>query len=217
MKFSLQNAYINSHFNRLMWSNKYMGPDERKTWRNSVGNQPSLHQAPTRSGAQENYNSEIKASPESSLDPDCPAKRTRSGHIYHTVCAQHKPIITHSAPQSSSADDFLKLTPSSLKALQKGLQVTESHLTELETQALKIQQKDLYPSYQMSWNQPTPRKSKKVTISDNIQVRNLDRDISLKIEHPQREICTTVDTINTLFLGLDFSTHELFLPLGKHT
>lgn len=139
MKFSLQNAYINSHFNRLMWSNKYMGPDELKTWRNSVGNQPSLHQAPTRSGAQENYNSEIKASPESSLDPDCPAKRTRSGHIYHTVCAQHKPIIAHSATQSTSADDFLKMTPSALEALQKGLQSSENHLTVLERQALQLQ------------------------------------------------------------------------------
>jgi hypothetical protein len=39
MKFSLQNVYINSHFNRLMKQNKYLGPDERKTWRNSVGDQ----------------------------------------------------------------------------------------------------------------------------------------------------------------------------------
>jgi hypothetical protein len=46
MKFSLQNAFINSHSNRLMRLNKCMGPDERKTWRNSVGNQPSLRQVP---------------------------------------------------------------------------------------------------------------------------------------------------------------------------
>ena len=179
MKFSLQNAYINSHFNRLMWSNKYMGPDERKTWRNSVGNQPSLHQAPTRSGAQENYNSEIKASPESSLDPDCPAKRTRSGHIYHTVCAHHKPIITHSATQSTSADGFLQMTPSALEVLQKGQQSSESHLTVLERQALQLQQKDLYPSYQLAWRLPTPKKTKTVTISNQIQVRHLDQDLLL--------------------------------------
>ena len=215
MKFSLQNAYVHSHFNRLMKQNKYLGPDERKTWRNSVGDQPSLH---VKNASSVNYDiNPVEKVPSELNDPDCPARRTRSGQIYHTVCAQLKPIISPSASPSPSMEDFLKLTPSSLKALQKGLQATESHLTKLETQALKIQQKDLYPSYQLSWNQPTPRKSKKVTISDNIQVRNLDRDISLKIEHPQREICTTVDTINTLFLGLDFSTHELFLQLGKHT
>ena len=215
MKFSLQNAYINSHFNRLMKQNKYLGPDERKTWRNSVGDQPSLHKNAS-TGVKYNFNP-VEEFPSELNDPDCPARRTRSGQIYHTVCAQLKPIIATSAPTSPSVEDFLKLTPSSLKALQKGLQFTESHLTELETQALKLQQKDLYPSYQLSWHQPTPRKSKKVTISDEIQVRNRDQDVSLKIEHPEREICTTVDTINTLFLGLDFSTHELFLPLGNHT
>ena len=45
MKFSLQNAYINLHFNRLMQANKYLGPDEKKTWRNLAGNQPSLRVA----------------------------------------------------------------------------------------------------------------------------------------------------------------------------
>ena len=82
---------------------------------------------------------------------------------------------------------------------------------------MQLQQKDLYPSYQLSWHQPTPRKSTKVTISDQIQVRNQDQDFSLKIEHPEREICTMSDTVNTLFLGLDFSTHELFLPAGNRT
>ena len=158
MKFSLQNAYINSHFNCLMRSNKYMGPDEKKTWRNSVGNQPSLRQAPPSPGAQDDYNSEEQASSEPNFDPDCPVKRTRSGHIYHTVCAQHKPIIAHSATQSTSADDFLKMTPSALEALQKGLQSSESHLTVLERQALQLQQEDLYPSYQLAWRLPSTKK-----------------------------------------------------------
>jgi hypothetical protein len=99
-----------------------MGPDERKTWRNSVGNQPSLHQASARSGAHDTITSKEADPPESSFDPDCPAKRTRSGHIYQTVCAQLKPIIAHSATKSPSVEDFLKMTPSALEALQKGLQ-----------------------------------------------------------------------------------------------
>ena len=165
MKFWLQNVYINSHFNRLMRSNKYMGPDEKKTWRNSVGNQPSLRQAPPNPGAQEKYNSEEHASSEPNFDPDYPVKRIRSGHIYHTVCAQHKPIITHSAPQSSSADDFLKLTPSALAALQKGLKNSESRLSVLEHQVLQLQQEDLYPSYQLAWRITCPKKK----ISKNLR------------------------------------------------
>ena len=170
-----------------------------------------------KSGAKDTFHSVDRDPPESN-DPDCPARRTRSGQIYHTVCAQPKPIIVTSAPTPPSVEDFLKLTPSALKALQqKGLQTSESHLTVLESQALQLQQKDLYPSYQLSWHQPTPKKSKKVTISDQIQVRHQDQDLSLKIEHPEREICHMSDTVNTLFLGLDFSTHKLFLPAGNRT
>ena len=106
------------------------------------------------------------------------------------------------------------MTPSALEALQKGLQNSESHLTVLESQALQLQQKDLYPSYQLSWRLPTPKKSKTVTISNQIQVRHPDQDLSLKIKHPEREICHMSDIVNTMFLGLDFSTHELFLPAG---
>ena len=32
MKFNLTHQYLNSHFNRLMKNNKYIGPDAAKTW-----------------------------------------------------------------------------------------------------------------------------------------------------------------------------------------
>ena len=69
--FSLQNAYINSHFNRLMQANKYLGPDKKKTWRNLAGNHPSLRAAqPARkdASAQDHYNPEPTTSSELTYD-----------------------------------------------------------------------------------------------------------------------------------------------------
>jgi hypothetical protein len=160
MKFSLQNAYINSHFNWLMQANKYLGPDEKKTWRNLAGNQPSLHVAqPARkdASAQDHYTQETTTSTELTYDPDCPTKRTRSGHVYHTVCDLHKPIIRQSTQQSTSADDFLQLTPSALTALQTGLKTSQHKLSVLEQQDLRLGPPDLYPTNKLAWRDPSPR------------------------------------------------------------
>jgi hypothetical protein len=46
-------------------------------------------------------------------------------------------------------------------------------------------------------------------------IRHPDQDRILKITHPEREICQMSDIVNTMFLELDFSPHELFLPAGN--
>ena len=154
---------------------------------------------------------ETTTSPEITYDPDCPTKRTRSGHVYHTVCDLHKPIIQQSTQQSTSADDFLQLTPSALTALQKGLKTSQHQLSVLEQQALRLGPPDLYPTNKLAWRDPSPRKPKTVKISDEIQVRMSGRDSILKVLHPERSLCRTSNIVNTMFLELDFSPHELFL------
>ena len=40
IKFSLKSNYIKSHFNRSAKNNKYLGPDQNKTWRNLLNIHP---------------------------------------------------------------------------------------------------------------------------------------------------------------------------------
>jgi len=89
MKYSLQHQYIKSHFNRLMYNNRYIGPSEKKSWQNMIQKAASGNDALPTCASGDSSIDDAQFSCESDEvqleDPDT-VKKTRSGkiHLAHT-------------------------------------------------------------------------------------------------------------------------------------
>ena len=76
MKFNLNHLYLNSHFNRLLKNNKFIGLDAEKTWRRLTMKNKGIEVDQPEYDAQEtNTNKRVEATP----DPDMIRRVTRSG------------------------------------------------------------------------------------------------------------------------------------------
>ena len=85
MKYSLQHQYIESHFNRLIYNNRYIGPSEKKSWRNMIQTAASGNDAlPTWASGNDSIDDaqpSCESDEDQVEDPDT-VKKTRSGKIY---------------------------------------------------------------------------------------------------------------------------------------
>ena len=90
MKFNLNHQYLNSHFNRLMKNNKYIGPDAAKTWRRlTMKNQEIEVDHPETDAEEPNTSNGDKGPP----DPDMMRSVTRSGAALLASVAPSKSIL----------------------------------------------------------------------------------------------------------------------------
>ena len=84
LKFSLQHTYVNSHFKRLISSNKYIGPAAERSWKHYIDNKTEGSQQPEEQDAfEEDHIEDIPVIPQPPKNQDTrKLRRTRSGAAY---------------------------------------------------------------------------------------------------------------------------------------
>ena len=107
---------------------------------------------------------------------------------------------------------MLEFTPSELDALQRAFK-GQANLDEFHHQVLQLVPNQLYPRIERHiLKGPAKKGKKRISISNTLQVRTDDSDISiLPVTHPERHTTEKFDTLNCMYIDLDFSFYELFL------
>ena len=122
MKYSLQHAYIKSHFNKLMYNNRYIGPSEKKSWRNMIqsaaSGEDALPTCASGDGSVDDAQPCCESEEVQVEDPDT-LKKTRSGKIYFTHTTPVKSILKASPPFHHGQEILLRQSPPDLAAHKK--------------------------------------------------------------------------------------------------
>ena len=99
IKFSLKNKYIKSHFNRLAKNNKFLGPDQTKTWRSllnmdSPGTNLSLPTCTPEPDLPAPIGAAINQSDSSLPDGQILPRQTISGRLYFAGIQNTEELIS---------------------------------------------------------------------------------------------------------------------------
>ena len=164
MKYSLQHAYIKSHFNRLMYNNRYIGPNENKSWRNMIQSAASGEDAPLYSESGHN------SSEDQIQDPDT-LKKTRSGKVYFSHTTPMKSIWKSTPPFHHDQEIIMCQSPSDLAAYKKCLRHALDPITENQKKILTMDPGTLQYSSMKEWSLPSPRTGKSISINPTAQVK----------------------------------------------
>ena len=116
INFSLKSDYIKSHFNRLAKNNRYLGPDQTKTWRNLLNIHPTStsHPVPSHPPVSDSIAAPASTTTDQSSS-DLPTEQilpstTRSGRIYsaaiQTTTQEDLISVTQLQHDSSNSDNY---------------------------------------------------------------------------------------------------------------
>ena len=211
MKFNLNHLYLNSHFNRLLKNNKFIGPDAAKTWRRlTMKNQEIEVDHPENDAQESDTNKGVEAPP----DPDMMRRVTRSGAALLASVVPSNSILKLVAynPDYDMAI-ISSYTPNSLGALKVGINSQDRKtLTSIEKNILSIEYEDLIPPLSFQ-SETIPNKSgKKVVFDEKIEIWSPDENKFLYSDLNDQIIykSQTIPVNYIQFMDLDFLVHELY-------
>ena len=119
MKFNLNHQYFNSHFNRLMKNNKYIGPDAAKTWRRLTMKNQEIEVDHPETDAEKPKTSNCDEDPP---DPDMVRQVTRSSAALLATVNPFKSILKLVDYKSDyNMTTIYSYSPNSLDDLKVGI------------------------------------------------------------------------------------------------
>ena len=177
IKYSLLHQYTKSHFNRLMYNNRYIGPSEQKYWQNMIQQNASgtdpLPTCASRDSSIDDTQPSCEPDEGQLEDPDN-VKKTRSGMIYLANTTEIKSILKSSSSSHHGQDILIFQSPSQLAAHKKGLRQSLETITPEQKKILAINPGNLEYCSLKQWSQPSPRTGKNISGNPIAQVKSWD-------------------------------------------